>query len=70
MATHSVESRRLVVPLADRVVLPGPICFAYRPMDATRFPFAEISAWLRSEYDALPALAPGRVEGKRRAGAA
>jgi LysR family glycine cleavage system transcriptional activator len=70
MATHYVDRGRLVVPLADRVVLPGEICFVYRPMDATRFPFAAISAWLRSEYEALPALAPGRIDGKRRAGAA
>lgn len=70
MATHYVNSGRLVVPLPDRVVLPGQFSFVYRPMDATRYPFAEISAWLRSQYAALPALASGPVNAKRRAGAA
>jgi hypothetical protein len=70
MATHYVDSGRLVVPLPDRVMLPGQLCFAYRPMDACRYPFAEIAAWFRSQYAALPALAPGRVDEKRRAGAA
>jgi LysR family glycine cleavage system transcriptional activator len=59
MATHYVESGRLAVPLAERVVLPGQLCFVYRPMDATRFPLAEISEWFRAEYQALPALATG-----------
>ncbi len=65
LATHYVHDGPLVVPLPDRVVLPGQFSFVYRPMHASRYPFAEISAWLRSEYAALPALEPGRSERDR-----
>jgi LysR family glycine cleavage system transcriptional activator len=61
IATPWVDSGRLVVPLAERIALPGSVCLVHRPADEQRFPFAEIAGWLEAEYAALPALRPGRL---------
>jgi LysR family glycine cleavage system transcriptional activator len=60
VATPWVNSARLAVPLPYRVPIPGQVCLAHRPADQ-RFPFVEIAAWLRQQYEALPALPPGRI---------
>lgn len=63
VATPLVQSGKLAVPLAERLTLPGEVCFVHRP-DDQRFPFAEIAAWMSEQYRALPALSPGRLMGK------
>ena len=60
VATHLVTSGRLAVPLADRLALPGQVCFVHRPQDQ-RFPFADIAAWMSQQYRSLPQLPSGRV---------
>jgi hypothetical protein len=37
------------------------VCFVHRPNDEAHFPFAALSAWLREQYAAIPALPEGRV---------
>lgn|GEM_PF-159438 len=60
VATPLVQSGKLAVPLAERLPLPGQVCFVHRPNDH-RFPFAEIAAWMIDQYRALPALPEGRI---------
>jgi DNA-binding transcriptional LysR family regulator len=55
IATHWISSGRLVA-LAEPLQLPGELALVHRPGDASRFPFAELAAWLRAQYAALPAL--------------
>jgi LysR family glycine cleavage system transcriptional activator len=55
VASHWVQSGRLVAPLPDRLPLPGQVCFVHRPNDE-RFAFQEIAAWLGQRYRALPQL--------------
>lgn len=59
VATPWVKDGRLAVPLSVRVPLPGQVCFVHRHDDA-RFPFSDIAAWFAEQYQALPALPPGR----------
>jgi LysR family transcriptional regulator, glycine cleavage system transcriptional activator len=59
-ATPLVQSGKLAVPLAERIPIPGQVCFVHRP-DDERFPFTEIAAWMAAEYSALPALPEGRI---------
>lgn len=60
VATPLVHSGKLAVPIAQRIALPGQVCFVHRAQDH-RFPFTEIAAWLGEQYRALPALPEGRV---------
>lgn len=60
VATALVQSGRLAVPLAERIDLPGQVCFVHR-RDDRGFPFAEIAQWLAEQYQALPELPEGRV---------
>ncbi|HKP56156.1 MAG TPA: LysR substrate-binding domain-containing protein [Polyangiales bacterium] len=67
LATHWVNSGRLVVPLANRLPLPGQVCLVYRALDEARFELAKIADWFAAQYAALAELPPGRIV---RAGAA
>jgi LysR family glycine cleavage system transcriptional activator len=62
-----VRSGRLTVPLPVRLRFSGEISFVHRRTNARDPLFAELLAWLREQYAALPALPAGRVLGRRRA---
>jgi DNA-binding transcriptional LysR family regulator len=61
VSTPWVLERRLAVPLSQRLRTPGRVCFVHRPNDEGHFPFAALSAWLREQYTAIPALPEGRI---------
>jgi LysR family glycine cleavage system transcriptional activator len=64
--TEWVTSGRLAVPFALRGQVPGHVSLVHRVGDE-RFPFSELAAWLKEEYEALPALPAGRIVPRRSA---
>jgi LysR family transcriptional regulator, glycine cleavage system transcriptional activator len=66
MTTGWVTSGQLAVPLSLRLPLAAKICFVHREADAKTAVFDALAAWLREQYAALPALAPGRIRRRRR----
>jgi DNA-binding transcriptional LysR family regulator len=61
IASPWIAQRKLAVPFAERVAMPGALSLAHRANDTQRLPFAEIAEWLKAEYTALPPLPNGRV---------
>lgn len=61
MLTSWVSAGRLAVPLAHREPLPGALSLVHRTEDAERFPFDALTDWLQAQFQALPALDPGRI---------
>jgi LysR family glycine cleavage system transcriptional activator len=61
IASPWIAQRKLAVPFAQRVAMPGALSLAHRADDTQRLPFAEIAEWLKAEYTALPPLPNGRV---------
>jgi LysR family glycine cleavage system transcriptional activator len=65
MTMDWVGSGRLAVPLPLRLRFSGEISFVHRRTDARDPLFAELLAWLREQYAAMPALPAGRVLARR-----
>jgi LysR family transcriptional regulator, glycine cleavage system transcriptional activator len=59
--TPWVLSGRLAVPLAHRHTL-ADVALVHRDGDEARFPFVDLAAWLKEQYEALPSLAEGAIE--------
>lgn len=66
LTTEWVTQGRLAVPLPQRFTLPAHIALVHRLGD-DRFPYEELTQWLQQQYEALPALPPGRIVPRGRA---
>jgi LysR family glycine cleavage system transcriptional activator len=59
--TPWVLAGRLAVPLAHRHAL-ADVALVHRDGDEARLPFVELAAWLKEQYEALPALPEGTIK--------
>ena len=61
MTSEWVLKRRLGVPFGTRHPVEGGVYLVFRTQDPRQLLLAEVAAWLREQYAALPALPEGRI---------
>jgi LysR family transcriptional regulator, glycine cleavage system transcriptional activator len=66
LTTEWVLAGRLAVPFPECVPIPGHVALLSRVAEARRPLYREFLAWLRAQFEALPALPDGRIMSTRR----